>query len=109
MDKLYDFEKNLFIIEKEHILDKKSLVKLLNSDREDLLFISADKVRKKYVGDEVHLRGLIEISNYCSRSCSYCGLRGSNKLIKRYRMEYNEIIECAKNAANNGLKTIAPG
>ncbi len=31
------------------------------------LWAAADRVRRENVGDEVHLRGLVEISNICSR------------------------------------------
>ena len=33
----------------------------------------ADQTRQKFVGGEVHLRGLIELSNHCVRLCGYCG------------------------------------
>ena len=39
----------------------------------------ADRVRQEHVGGEVHLRGLIEISNHCVRLCGYCGLRAGNR------------------------------
>ena len=39
------------------------------------LFHRADEVRRQHVGDAVHLRGLIELSNHCRRRCVYCGLR----------------------------------
>ncbi|MBM3314697.1 [FeFe] hydrogenase H-cluster radical SAM maturase HydE, partial [candidate division WOR-3 bacterium] len=29
------------------------------------LWAEADRVRREHVGDDVHLRGLIELSNYC--------------------------------------------
>ncbi|MCL2823323.1 MAG: hypothetical protein FWD57_04965, partial [Polyangiaceae bacterium] len=48
------------------------------------LFTTADKVRHENVGDEVHLRGLIEIGNNCRRACLYCGLSTHNKSIERY-------------------------
>ena len=35
------------------------------------------------VGGEVHLRGLIEISNHCIRLCGYCGLRVDNRELPR--------------------------
>jgi len=35
------------------------------------VYASADSLRKKYVGDDVHLRGLLEFSNYCTRACSF--------------------------------------
>ncbi|MDD3437602.1 MAG: [FeFe] hydrogenase H-cluster radical SAM maturase HydE [Candidatus Gastranaerophilales bacterium] len=70
------------------------------------LFISADKIRQKHVGDEVHLRGLIEFSNYCKQNCLYCGLRRDNKQLKRYRLSENEIIALAKNASELNYKTV---
>ena len=45
------------------------------------LYSFAGKVREEYTGNFVHLRGLIEFSNYCFRSCHYCGL---NKIIRKY-------------------------
>jgi hypothetical protein len=37
------------------------------------LFFAADARRKETVGDVVHLRGIVEFSNYCERNCLYCG------------------------------------
>ena len=61
---------------------------LRESDSEQLesLWQRADDVRRQHVGDEVYLRGLIEFSNCCVRSCAYCGLRVSNRELIRYRM-----------------------
>lgn len=88
-------------------LDKKEIIRLLSDEEnQSALFEQADKVRKQYVGDEVHLRGLIEFSNICRNNCLYCGIRSSNKDAQRYRMEPEEIIATAKQAANMGFKTI---
>ena len=54
--------------------------------RLEQLFVRADKVRRQNVGDEVHLRGLIEISSYCVRQCHYCGLRAAHA-VPRYRSD----------------------
>ncbi|HBF35634.1 TPA: [FeFe] hydrogenase H-cluster radical SAM maturase HydE [Candidatus Sumerlaeota bacterium] len=70
------------------------------------LWKRADNTRKKNVGDAVHLRGLIEISNHCTRSCGYCGLRAQNTKIERYRMEPDEILECANKAKEFGYGTV---
>jgi len=70
------------------------------------LWLKANKVRQTEVGEEVHLRGLIEISNYCSRQCGYCGINVSNSKIIRYRMSKTEIIECAHKAKKFGYGTI---
>ena len=70
------------------------------------LWAAADAVRKENVGDAVHLRGLIEISNYCVRRCAYCGLAADNKEMTRYRMTADEIFACAKEAASYGYGTV---
>ncbi|MCD8024137.1 MAG: [FeFe] hydrogenase H-cluster radical SAM maturase HydE [Candidatus Gastranaerophilales bacterium] len=77
-------------------MNKKEIIELLkNNDKE--LFSRANDARKKYTGDGIHLRGLIEFSNICKRNCLYCGLQSSNKNITRYRMSEDEIITAAKN------------
>lgn len=89
------------------MFNKSEIVDILKDDsKNEWLFSLADKVRKENVGDEVHLRGLIEFSNICKCSCKYCGLRSSNKEIQRYRILKDEIIEIAKNAVDLGYKTI---
>lgn len=70
------------------------------------LWDEADAVRKAHVGDAVHLRGLIEISNYCIRRCSYCGLAVTNTQLERYRMSDEEIFECAHQAHGFGYGTV---
>lgn len=66
----------------------------------------ADRIRWKNAGNDVHLRGLVEISNHCARECSYCGLRAPNRGVKRYRMSADEIITCAHKAVELGYGTV---
>lgn len=75
-------------------------------NRLDQLWRRADKVRREHVGDGVHLRGLIEISNHCRRHCTYCGLRAGNRNLVRYRMGADEILEAARLAAKFGYGTV---
>lgn len=91
--------------EETHTLSKEEIVELLKNDNEEL-FAAADRVRRKYVGDEVHLRGLIEFSSYCKQNCLYCGLRRDNKKATRYRLSEEEIIEFARSAKDFGYKTV---
>lgn len=86
-------------------MNKKEIIDILNSDNKEL-FTKADEIRKKYKGDKIHLRGLIEFSNICKRNCAYCGLQAKNKKIERYRLTIDEIIETAKNGALLGYKTV---
>lgn len=70
------------------------------------LFAAADRVRKQFAGDEVHLRALIEFSNFCRCNCLYCGIRAGNNLVERYRLNREQIISLAKKASASGYKTI---
>lgn len=67
-------------------------------ERLERLWSLADDVRRKQVGDAIHIRGLIEFSNYCRSRCRYCGLRGSRKFLDRYRMSGDEIVASAEEA-----------
>ena len=79
---------------------------LSNGEKSEELYKSANKIREKYVGKEVHLRGLIEFSNICKRQCKYCGLRSENKNTDRYRILKDEIIEISKRAVEMGYRTL---
>ena len=86
---------------------KQELIDILRDDsQKDWLFSLADKVRKENVGDEVHLRALIEFSSTCKRTCKYCGLRAPNHKAKRYNLSPDEIFELAQNAVRLGYKTV---
>lgn len=89
-------------------LSRNDIITLLQAagEEEEQLFELADQVRQENFGEEVHLRGIIEFSNYCRNDCCYCGLRRSNRDIKRYRIPLEEIIEAAKHAAELGYGTI---
>ena len=91
----------------KNVFNREEIIEILNDDtKNEWLFNFADKIRKENVGDEVHLRGLIEFSNICRCACKYCGLRSPNKKIKRYRILKDEIVEYVKNAVKLGYKTI---
>ena len=89
-------------------LTRDEIIRLLSLEGEDVqrLISAADQVRKQYCGEGVHLRGLIEFSNICSRNCDYCGLRRDNRQIHRYRMTPQEIVNVSVDVARKGLNTI---
>ncbi len=89
------------------MFSKTEIIDILNDESQnDWLFSYADKIREKFVGNKVHLRGLIEFSNICRCTCKYCGLRCENKNLKRYRIMPDEILEYAQNAVSMGYKTL---
>lgn len=88
-------------------MNKQEIIDILSDNsKNDWLFEEADRIRRENVGDEVHLRGLIEFSNICKRQCKYCGLRSPNKEVERYRILKDEILTYVKNAVNLGYRTI---
>lgn len=92
-----------------HSMDRQQIVDWLREERQEklsLLWREADETRHRRVGDEVHLRGLIEISNRCCRECHYCGLRAGNRGLRRYRMAEAEIMECVAQACAYGYGTV---
>jgi biotin synthase len=91
------------------ILDRAALEAWLREQDEaaiDALWARADQVRRAHVGDAVHLRGLIEISNYCVRHCAYCGIAACAGPLPRYRMTRGEILACARKGRDLGFGTI---
>jgi len=88
-------------------MNKQEIIEILSDNtKNDWLFKEADKVRHANVGDEIHLRALIEFSNICKRQCQYCGLRSPNKEVERYRLSKEEILSSVQSAVNLGYKTI---
>lgn len=82
------------------------LLKLDEVDKIQKLFNKATQIRENYFGNEIHLRGIIEFSNYCRQDCTYCGIRKSNEFVERYRMTKQEILEVAKSIFEAEVKTI---
>lgn len=96
------------LIKEPENFNQETLRQLFDLAEHDLpaLLKYANQVRKEQVGDEVHLRAIIEFSNYCSCHCFYCGLRAENRKISRYRLTNQEIFQSVQTAVNYGLKTI---
>jgi biotin synthase len=90
-------------------LSAKDLAFLLTVEEEEemeALFQAADRVRRRFVGEEIHLRGIVEFSNVCIQNCLYCGLRRDNQSLLRYRMTPGEVQESAKEVQARGIRTL---
>lgn len=90
------------------ILSKDEFVELLSDtsveDRE-ILRKEAVRLREKYYGHDVYIRGLIEFSNYCKNNCYYCGIRRDNRNLERYRLTKEEILSCCESGYRLGYRT----
>lgn len=83
----------------------RALLQAFAGNERELLFERARDVASLNFGKRVYLRALIEISSYCRNGCRYCGLRGTNTLAVRYRLDKEHILECCHKAARLGLNT----
>lgn len=89
-------------------LTKKEYVTLLETiteEEKEALKHHAVFLRKKYYGDKVYVRGLIEFTNYCKNNCYYCGIQSSNENAERYRLTKEEILECCQEGYQLGFRT----
>ena len=78
---------------------------LIDTSEQEYLFKRAMERRYEYYGKDVYIRGLIEFTNYCKNNCYYCGIRCDNKNATRYRLDEDEILDCAKNGYELGFRT----
>lgn len=90
---------SLEIEEYEYLIENKSeeVVDILNKE--------AVKLRQEVYGNDVFIRGLIEISNICKNDCYYCGIRKSNSNCTRYRLTKDDILSCARLGYELGFRT----
>ena len=81
---------------------------LLCEDRDVLsyLFQQARRVREEAYGRAVFIRGLVEFTNHCKNDCYYCGIRRSNAQAQRYRLQEEQILQCAQSGYRLGFRTI---
>ncbi len=96
------------VLAEQSFLPKNELMDLISTfdagDRE----YAAEKARELSLlvfGKKIYTRGLIEISNFCSNDCYYCGIRRSNSGAKRYRLSKEEIFFCCDSGHDAGFRT----
>ena len=65
----------------------------------------AREVAQESFGNRIYIRGLIEIGNGCRNDCYYCGIRRSNRLVKRYRLDNDTVLECCRKGYALGFRT----
>ena len=82
-----------------------SLILNRTEDSAKLLRTLAVKVRREIYGNDIYVRGLIEISNICRNDCLYCGIRKSNPDCERYRLSPEQILACSDEGYSLGFRT----
>lgn len=86
--------------------NKNELIELLSTNKSQELYQEADQVRKKYMGNGIFLRGIVEFSSYCDNQCKYCGLNKNNQGLRRYRLTKEEILKSVDLIASSKIKTV---
>ncbi len=88
--------------------DKESIITLLETEGQDreLLFLKATETKQEYIGNEVHLRGLIELTNHCNKNCYYCGIGASNKKLERFLVELPEVVNTIQFISDNNYGSV---
>ncbi len=81
------------------------LLRARGGEQEDL-FACAREVRRRSSGDELLLRGVIEVSNVCQKNCAYCAMRAKNRGLERYTMGVEEIMEIARAVHDAGIGVV---
>lgn len=90
------------------IVNKDGIVYLLTyiaNDDAVYLFEKANEMKTRFYQNRVFLRALIEISNYCTRDCYYCGISGLISRSDRYRMDQDTLMSSIDQAAHKGYQT----
>lgn len=82
------------------------IISLKKQDELEILFSKALETKNKLCGNKIYIRGLIELSNLCSKDCYYCGIRKSNKETKRYTIPFDEVIREIEFAYQNKYSSI---
>ncbi len=90
---------SLELNEYEYILDNRS------DEVFDFISSKARELANFYYKNNIFLRGLIEISNICTKDCYYCGIRKSNKKCSRYRLNKEDILTCCDEGYKLGFRT----
>ncbi len=89
--------------------DKSDILRMLDcTDIEhDMLVNRAGEVRLNSIGNKVHGRALIELSNRCIKDCFYCGIRKSNDSVERYTVDFEHVKSAIDLAVESKIGSIA--
>lgn len=92
----------------EHSLSLTQYQVLIDGQNADIQKYAAEKavaLRKSVYGNDVYIRGLIEVGNICRNDCLYCGIRRSNKNCERYILNDEQILACCEEGYKLGFRT----
>src|SRR5437016_10853681 len=62
-------------------------------EKQTALHEAAANAARLRFGRTVFVRAVVEISNFCRENCLYCGMRRSNRSLKRFRAKHEQLAE----------------
>lgn len=89
------------------IESKGDILTILQMPYNEYLNSVASYAKKIYIENNQNVliaNAMLGFDNICKNQCLYCGMRAGNLNIKRYRMEKEEVVSSALDAADNGFK-----
>ena len=105
MNKLFDIIDKLETTRSLSLEEYRSIIEGFSPEISEYTAKKAVEKRKAVYGNDVYIRGLIEVSNICKNDCYYCGIRRSNKKCERYRLTKEDILGSAKQGYELGFRT----
>lgn len=105
MNKLFDIIDKLETTRSLSLEEYRLIIEGFSPEISEYTAKKAVEKRKSVYGNDVYIRGLIEVSNICKNDCYYCGIRRSNKKCERYRLTKEDILGSAKQGYELGFRT----
>ncbi len=96
------------MLEVQQELKKEDWIRLIRGYSPELAEYAGKKavaVRGEQYGNQIYIRGLIEVSSCCKNDCYYCGIRRSNHNAQRYHLTRGEILACCREGYDLGFRT----
>jgi biotin synthase len=90
-------------------LDRAELTQALGARGADqqALFARARAARAQAVGDQVILRGVVEVTNVCRVNCEYCPMRRDNlRTLHRYTLDVRGLVGAAEAIRDAGIDVV---
>lgn len=95
----------MLFMQKREISTASQLLSATGKDRE-ALHARGSELRKTWFGDQIFVRGVVEVSNFCRENCKYCGMRRDNRSLERYRISLDQVLDTILNHRPDSITDI---
>ena len=88
---------------------KKDILEILSMPPQEYLNTvapEAKEIHRERCGNGLIATAMLGFDNICKNQCLYCGMRASNAIVKRYRLEAEQVVQSAQTALETGFRRI---